>query len=304
MPLIIPIETKQIITPQTTPAFKEVIKKAEEVPSTEATPAIKQETKPEDKITAETSPQDAMRIAASIRREKALQKKSKELELEREAIMRERAELQQWREASELSKTDKIAALKRIGISYEDVTNQILNNGAMPPETIALHTAEQTAREIIEKRLAEFEKKQSESLQKQQQDNYEQSIKQIDSEVKGLVDSSDKFSLVKESEAYHDVTEYIESEFHRIGIILPIEVAAEKVEQEIVEGILNLAKLDKIKSKLLPQEEEKIEAAAPPNPKTITLTNKTTATPPSVPKKRTEAERRQRAIDILNGIAV
>ena len=311
MPKIIPMEVIQTLTTPTTlfsEKLKEALAKDQEVAKAAEpkAPGVAATSEPKAEITAETSPQDAMRIAASIRREKAVRKREKELEAERSQIQQERVEIQKWREANELAKTDKLSALRHLGITYEDVTNQILNDGKLPPEVVATQRATQSAKEIIDERIAEFEKKQADGFKNQQAEQYTQSIKQIDAEVKAIVDSGDKFSLVKESGAYHDVTEYIEKEFHRIGIILPIEVAIEKVEQEIVDGILSLAKIDKVKSQLLLKEEPKSEApqTSQANQKITTLTNKATATPPSAPKRLTAAERRQRAIDILNGVAV
>ena len=312
MPVIEPITKDSLpgeITPRTTQASQLLRQIEESQTETKSEPAPSKDSSapPEadnnKEITAETSPQDAMRIAAAIRKEKLLRKKEKELGDQKRQLEERERSYEPWKKAAETAtRGNKLEALKLLGISYDDLTQQVLNNGELPPQV----QAQQSAEEIVNRKLAELEKRQGEREVELQKQNYEQSLKQIDFEVETLANTGDKFPLVKESGAYHDVTEYIESEFHRTGKIIPVEAALDMVEQQIAEGILHLAKIEKIKSQLLaePKKEPLIPAGgAQPEQKITTLTHKATVVPPSS-KPITDAERRQRAIDAFYGKAV
>lgn len=316
MPIIEPITKDDIIgeiTPRTSSAQELLKKKREEAaaletatqsapePQKTSSEAAPEATKPEQEITAKTSPQDAMRIAAAIRKEKQLREREKAIAEQQKSLEEREKSLDPWKKASEMARLNKLEALKLLGISYDDLTQQVLNNGEVPPTV----QAQQTAEEIVNKKLAELERKQAERDAELQKQNYEQALKQIDFEVEHAASQSDKFPLVKGSEAFHDVTEYIESEFHRTGKILPVEVALAKVEQQILEGLQYLAKEERIKALLFPKEEPKTEQpqAAQPEQKITTLTHRATVAPPSH-KPLTDAERRQRAIDAFYGKTV
>lgn len=309
MPIIEPITKESLvgeITPRTSQA-SELLKKTEETqletetkPETEPSKDSSKEAAPEgDKeITAKTSPQDAMRIAAAIRKEKILRQKEKELGEQKRQLEEREKSFEPWKQAAEVAKRNKLEALKLLGISYDDLTQQVLNNGELPPQVMA----QQSAEEIVKRELAQLRKEQADNEVKSQQQNYEQALKQIDYEVELSAGQGDKYPLVKESGAYHDVTEYIETEFHRTGKIIPVEAALEQVENQIAEGILHLAKIEKIKSQLL-TEPKKEPTQAQPEQKITTLTHKGTVTPPSS-RPTTDAERRQRAIDAYFGKTV
>lgn len=310
MPRIEPIEPGQTIgtvTPDTTaPSQKKIEalqqKIAESTVETEQKPAQAKPTAetPAKEITADTSPQDAMRIAAAIRKEKQLRKQAKALEDERRKFQEESRAFEPWKEAAEMAKQNKLKALEKLGITYDELTQIMLNNGELPPATVAQQSAEEVTRREIAKLRAELAAEQ----QKNQEANYEQARKQIAFEAESIASTTDRYPLVKESEAYHDVSEYIEEEFHRTGKIIPVEVALEKMELQIAEGILRLAKIEKIKSQLLPQEsvqEQKIEPrVAQPNQKIQTITHKSTVPPPAT-RPTSESERIRRAIDAFNG---
>lgn len=257
-------------------------------------------TEPKSEINAKTSPQDAMRIAAGIRKEAKLREREKALD-ERERQMQETNKAYDpWRSAAEKAKRNKLEALKDIGISYDELTNQMLNDGAVPPQVVAQQAAEQTADE----KIAALRKELADERAKEQQTNYQQSIAHIDAEVQALADSSEKFVLVKESGMYHDVTKYIEEEYHRTKRIMPVSEALEKVNSDILTGLQDLLKNDGIRNLLLPPQEPKIEQpqVAQPNQKiTRTLTNIATGSPPAA-RSLTSAERRARAIRVAQGL--
>lgn len=296
MPVIQPMPTMGGVIQANTRMPQELLQKVEDTPTT--TPPVEALKEPE--ITAKTSPQDAMRIAAAIRKEAKLREREKALD-ERERQMTETNKAYDpWRSAAEKAKRNKLEALKDIGISYDELTNQMLNDGAVPPQLVA----QQTAEEIADARIAKLRAEMKAEREQEQKANYDQSIAHIDAEVQAMADSSDKFLLVKESGSYHDVTEYIEKEFHRTKRIMPVSEALEKVNSDILTGLQDLLKIDGIRNLLLPPQEPKIEQpqAAQTNQKiTTTLTNKATGISPST-RSYTAEERRKRAINVARGL--
>lgn len=250
------------------------------------------------KITAETSPQDAVRIAAQIRKEKKIREASRKIEDDRRKFSDEQRQYEPWKRAAELSKKSKLAALRELGITYEDITAEMLNEGTGQPAG----TPQPNVEEIVAKQIAAFRKEQEEASTKLQQETYDNQIANIRGEAKRIAETSGNYPLVKASDAYQDISEYIENEFYRTKTIVSVEEALEKVEEQIAEGILHLAKIDKIKSQLLPQEQKIEPTAAQTQQKITTLTHKTAVSPPS-DRPLTSAERRQRAINVASGLS-
>lgn len=264
-----------------------------EVKETAPSPLEKLENPPLE-IKAETSPQDSVRIAALIRREKQLLQRAKILEEREKKIQETQSQYKPWQEASELAKTNKIEALKKLGMTYDELTQAMLQN--QEPQN---GTQDESPAQIARREIEAFKKEQLELTAKEQKRQYEQSIANINAEVQTFVESSDKYPLVKETNAYQDITRDIEQTFYRTGKILTAEQAVSKMESDIREGLELLQSA--IKPKEAPEQVAPEVAKAPtPAAKVTTLTHKTTQAAPSV-QPLTDAEKRQRAIDAFYG---
>lgn len=271
---------------------------------TEAPPPAAQVTPeaPQPKVEAEgTNDQPDPRFLAISRKEKALFRKEQEIK-QREKMMQDQAK--PWQEAAEIAKTSKVEALKRLGFSYDEITQEMLGQNAPTPEALATIRAEQVASQKIE----EFKKSQAEEHQKNVQAQYHSALNNIRQDVKALVTSSDSFPIVKTAELSDTVTKHIEDEFHKTGRVLGVEEATRQVEQDTLEGLLELAKLPSYRSKLLEilqvdekpvsQGDTRREHSQQP---TTTITNRVTQSSGS--KDDSAAAKRQRAIDVFYGRA-
>ncbi len=290
MPEIIPVlpqGTMMIQQNTQTPSAKLASQQPQTLPppTTEAPTEAK-----EDKVEEADSSQKKLR--ALLYRERQLFNQRKKLEGEMKAFEEMRSKYKNWIEAGEMSSQNKLEALAKTGITYDELTQQIINNGQVPPAQIAELKAQETVRREIEA----FKREQAALSAQQQKAQYDQGIKQLESEVRFLVDKEDKYPLVKEAEAYQDIVKWIESEFHRTGRLIPVEDAIARWESEALEGLQELAKLEKIRDKFTPQETPK--PITPPQ--LNTLSQRATAPIPS-PRPMTEAERRQKAIDAFYG---
>jgi hypothetical protein len=263
---------------------------APEVTPTPTPEVTKVETKAaEEKI-------DVSRFAALTKKEKEILRKSKEL-AQREKMLTER--YSKWEQADQIKNQSKLEALKSLGLSYEDLTNEYLGQANQTPTYIAQRTAQQTAHEEIEKFKKQYEEQQQ-TIQAQQ---YEAGLKQVRGEVEYMAANVADYPLVKEFEAYDTVVDKVVEIFNETGRI-SVKEAINHVEQSLVDYGLKLSQHEKIRSKLNPPkvEEPKPELstqAEPTNTQQKTLTNKNTVS--SSIKAMTPSERRQRAIDIFYG---
>lgn len=288
-----------VVSPNTTPPsmrMKQAITQEAAPPPPPVEQAPPKET-PETKKEESGEEKESVRIGALIKKERELYQRHKQLQVEEKRIREAQERVRDWEEAKALASKNKLEAIKKLGISYDDLTQQVLNGGNVPPEVMVQAKAE----EITTQKIAELEKRLEEQARQQQKLQYDNAIKSITMEARALIDASDKFPLVKEVGAYQDITERIESEFHRTGKIIPVEQVASAMEQEIREG------LEILNQRINPPkvEEPKVESPGellrtPPQKVASTLTHKATV-PLAANESMTPQQRRQRAIDAFYG---
>lgn len=212
-------------------------------------------------------------FAQLARREKAMRVEAQKLKAEREALQAEREALKpapaapidrsRFIDPADLE-SDPLAALAKLGISYDSLTQRALN--APTPEQIEYSRTVTELRNEI-KALREEQDGIKNSSKQQQEEGYKQAINQITSDVKSLVYSSETYELVKATNSTKDVVDLIEKTFkegldddHPKGTLLGIEEAAKIVEDYLEGEALKLARLKKIQTKLKPAE---VTQAAP-----------------------------------------
>lgn len=199
-------------------------------------------------------------------------------------------------------KQDPLSVLSEVGLSYDDVVNQVLNQQPQDPRMQAMI-------QRLESEIAELKSDRDsfrKSSEEQQQAQYQAAVKQIETEAKKLIYTDPAFETVKAMNATADVVELITETYNKDGILLSVEEAAQQVEDYLVEEALKLAKLDKIQKRLKPevaskpaqsQVAQKTQAASSSNqgqtPQMKTLTNQN-----STSRKMTA---RERAIAAITG---
>lgn len=271
------------------------VKQAQRLQEQTQTPSEPSTQTPQNLSERKEEPKDEeheKKLRPLIEKEKKLFFESKRIEKERRQLELEKAQTRQWLEAAELSKTNKLEALNKLGISYEDLTTQILNNGEIPPAQIARQTAEQIANERVEA----YKKEQQEQSLAQQQKMHQEGMQRLEADVRDAAERSENFPLVKHEECYQDITKWIESEFHRTGKLISVEDALERWEQRILQRFEGFAQIDKVRSYFTSKDTPRPTQAQIPH----TLSQRATAPTPA-PKPMTASERRQRAIDAFYG---
>lgn len=230
----------------------------------EASPEVTEEKKKEELL----SP----KYAQLARKEKALLARDREIKAREEALAnKEKQYASEYIAKSELSKRAKenpLEFFKDHGLSYDQVTQALLNPQAGPaPEILDL----QKKIESLEAKLTEQET----NAQNSQKTAYAQAVAQISEEVKSLVSTDVEFETIKELGAEQAVVQYIEDTFKDSGRVLKTIDAVREVEQHLVEEALKMAKLKKVQEKQAPPVEQKSQASTPQKPpqQMKTLTN-------------------------------
>ncbi len=229
----------------------------------------KVETKPQPKAPDKQS-QDAERMNAIIRREKAMRATVREKEAELAKYKTQAEELEQLKQQDlarqEKEKADPIAYLMERGYDADQITQALINRPG--PES-------QAVKQLTEK-ILKLERDQQEAIKRAESEstaNYQNALKTIQRNVDKLVSSNpQEYEAISASEAQQSVTNYIEKVWKAEGIMLETEDAAKEIEDYLTDQALGLAKLNKIQSRLKPPA-PKQTTPAPATTKPVTLTN-------------------------------
>jgi hypothetical protein len=240
------------------------------------------------------------KFAALARQEKQIRAANQKLKAEKEAFEAEKqARLNGYIPKDKL-KSDPLAAFQDAGLSYDDVTQHLLNapQGQVDPTVRAL---QQQVQDLTSK-LSQFTQKQEET----QTTAYKQAVETIRHKVKGLVDSSPEFEAIKALDQSEAVVALIEETFKAEGYVMTEEEAAREVEEHLIEESLRMAGLEKVKKKLAPapvEEAPKVPTTAPQKqvPQQQQLRTLTNAVSTASTGRLTERQRRERAILAAQG---
>lgn len=170
-------------------------------------------------------------------------------------------------------KSDPLSVLTEEGVSYDEITQAILNpRAAQDPRILA--EIDKLKAEIKQSRDSQEQAKSA--YEEQQKQSYKQAVNQIHNEVKQLVKSDPNFETIRETRNEKEVVALIEKTYHADGVLLSHEEAAQAVEEFLVERYTKIAGLNKIKSKMQaanPVAEQAAPGTAKQQPQMKTLTN-------------------------------
>jgi hypothetical protein len=201
-------------------------------------------------------------LDAFARKERQLRKMQQELQAERESFKRKETEYSNGYIAKTRFNEDPLGALQDAGISYEKLTELLLQNPNSNDPTIRALRNEINA-------LKQSQEMSTKQLQERDAKRYEGAVKQLDSEVKLLIDSDNNYEMIKQSGMQDAVLQLIMDTFEADGVVMDVRKAAEEVENHLVEEAYKLAQLSKVQSRLKPATPE---PSAPPAQKQSTVT--------------------------------
>lgn len=257
-------------------------------PLATATPA----TEPAKPDTAKPVEATDQRLEAYLKKERHLSQMRKEIKQREDAIAaKENQYKQQYIDKQRLT-TDPLGTLIDNGITYDQLTQMLLNQPNSVDPTIR---AIRSQIEQIQANQAQASKNAEAATQAQ----YDQALNQIRTDVKSLVGTGPEYEGIKTLGMHEAVVDLIVQTFNDEGYVMDLADAASRVENRLVEDNTKLAQLPKVKAKWQPQTET--PAATGPNTQRQPMKTLTNAVNSQTPKRSTDKERVQRAILAFQG---
>lgn len=286
-------------------------------PATEApeTQAPVDAAKPEE-TAPKTEPKEKDQFSEKLellaKKERILARERMRMAQEKKDLEEKLAKYQAWEEKKAKAKQKPFDYLNEAGLTYDELTQYVLNGGASQEE--APDNALRGELERLKQEIESF--KESQTKEKEQQQTYaqQQAIENFKTEIKTFIDEhKDTYELIAQRDATEEIFQSIADaytlsmqEWERNGQYgpqpqpMPIEEAAKLLEEFYEQEVKRLVETNKWKSKYggpAPKAEEPKKGPSP------TLTNQMAATSSaaSVLPAKTENDRIRRALEKLGG---
>lgn len=205
-------------------------------------------------------------------KEEALQAKIQELE-------RRESEVRSGYISKDRLKKSPLTVLQEEGVTYDDLTQQILNSSPIDPRMEALINKQSEQLEALQAKLSAYEDNTKTAAEQQKA----AALKQIRRDAEVLVKQAPgDFELVQATNSFQDVVDLIDKTYEEEGFVMSVEEALTEVESYLLEETDKLTRLEKIKRRLNPKPEQDIADKQTPQTKQTqpmkTLTNANSST--------------------------
>lgn len=211
-------------------------------------------------------------FAALAKQKRALQVKERELQ-EREAKLAGQPNTEDRDKLIERIKSQPLSVLLENGVTYDQLTEAILNGGQQyNPEIQALKEELKALKEGVDK-----------SFQTREQQQEESALTEMLYEAEALAKEGEDFALIREQDAYEQVLRLIHSTYKKSGRVLDVREAMEQIENKLLVDAEKLAKLQKVQGRLAPPPPQQLQ---PQQRQMRTLTARDVATPAMTARQR------------------
>lgn len=265
------------------------------VSNTVETPVVPVEVKPEVALPEKKESMSAQ-FAALAKKEKRILSDRQALEAQNKDLQEKLKQYEQFETKKKSAKVNPLEYLSEAGLTYDEITQFMLNGGAPQPKDKATE---------LEERLNEFmskaEKDKQEAAEKQAEQLKEQEEKVIaqfkDSIKKHIKDGGERFELINLYDAQDLVISTIEAHFEKTQQILDNDTAADLVEKHLEGEIAKLANASKFKDKFKPSEAS-VKTGEKKDSVTLNSSMASSSVPSMLPS-HTENDRIKRALAAL-----
>lgn len=211
---------------------------------------------PEDKFSA--------KFEDLTRREKDLRQRS-------EAFKANETEYQELKTLRGSAKDDVLGHLEKVGITYDDIANALVNNPEEPDKVSEL-----------ESRISKFEEAEQKRGQELQQQTAQQEMTDYVGKLNEFIDTSEQCELIKATQSQQTVIDTITEHYQNTEQELEWDVACKLVEDSLwkteVERAERVLKIQKFKDRVGFSNETKLPSLGVKKPtRTKTLSNTNTA---------------------------
>lgn len=241
-----------------------------ETPETGDTSAKSESVQEPNEATKRLNPQ----FAALAKAKRAAAAKEAAIVAKEQALAKQEADMKVAFDKLNRLKANPLSVLQEEGITYDQLTEAILNGNTSNPEIESLKNEFKTMKEELLNAQT-----QRDQLQEQQ------ALRQLNREVENLVSQGDEFETIREAGYAPKVVELIHRMFKETGEIMETQEAAKLIEEELVNEALNFAKLKKIQSRI-PQLSQPQPQQQPRTTQMKTLTNRHGTSAPLTARER------------------
>lgn len=174
----------------------------------------------------------------------ALAKQKRALQLERAQFEKEKATSSpsesEWVRKSDLL-AKPLSVLQQNGVTYDQLTEAILNQSGTSPEIQELRAEIRALKEGVDKTLIDRDTQTKEAA-----------LGEMRKEADRLAKEGDTFELIRETGSIKDVINLIDRVYTEQGDVLDVEEAMEMIETELVKDVLKVARLKKVQTQIAP----------------------------------------------------
>lgn len=225
----------------------------QEVTEAAAIPVPTEATQTEEAPKAPARELASPQLSILAKREKALQKQREEIQKSKLDIDSKYEEINKFKSLKEQAKTNPLKFLEEAGLTYEELTNFILN-GNKPTaemETSSIKSEMQKLRDEIAQREQERENSAKAMDEKRAQEAISNFKENITGFLTGKPDDFELYNNYPESvDLIYDV---IEAHFEQTEKVMSMEEAAKLVEDHFESEAMKVTSFKKIQSKLAPK---------------------------------------------------
>lgn len=233
-----------------------------------------EQTQPAFEETKPLSPQ----FAALAKQRRALQQERAVLEQEKATLLESSKDA--GSNVMAQLKSDPLSVLSKAGVTYDQLTEAILN-GQSNPEIAELKAKIEALEKGVDTKFTDRDTQQE-----------QQTLREIQREADYLVQNGgDAYEMIRVEGKSKEVTNLIHRTWKQTGEVLDVSEALELVENELIKETLKRAEIGKIRSRMTPAQE--IQQQQPQEKTMRTLTNRDGARP--------ILDRRSRAIAAAQG---
>lgn len=163
---------------------------------------------------------------------------------QKRALQLERAEFEKLKssgptELIERLKSQPLKVLQEHGVTYDQLTEAILNDGGVNPEIEELKKEIRALKEGVDK-----------SFESREVQAEEAALTEMLFEAEGLAKEGETYEMIREQDAYDKVLKHIHSTYKATGRVLDVTVAMDKVEADLFKEAERLANLGKVKARI------------------------------------------------------
>lgn len=169
---------------------------------------------------------------------------------------KERALTERKKELKDLE--DRLKKLERLERLKDEDPEAFLQESGMTLDQIIKHTLEKNKTETPEEKIARIEKMLQDKEENEKRQKIENTVNTVKTQIRQTIDESEDFPLIKSLGEHELVYNVMEQYWEETKQMLPIEKAAELVENEFFEKVQSLKTIDKVK-KLFAQAESTVQ---------------------------------------------